>query len=61
MFDDDVTIIQFRHLLPSDNFEHSIQKVERQDQLRKVLGPYMPRARYFMPNQVETFFPCPSK
>ena len=61
MFDDDVTIIQFRHLLPADNFEHSIQKVERQDQLRKVMGPYMPRARYFMPNQVETFFPCPSK
>ena len=61
MFDDDVTIIQFRHLLPSNNFEHSIQKVERQDQLRTVMGPYMPRARYFMPNQVETFFPCPSK
>ena len=61
MFDEDVTIIQFRHLLPSDNFEHSIQKVERQDQLRKVMGPYMPRARYFMPNQVETFFPCPHK
>lgn len=61
MFDEDVTIIQFRHLLPSDNFEHSIQKVERQDQLRSVMGPYMPRARYFMPNQVETFFPCPSK
>lgn len=58
MFDEDVTIIQFRHLLPSDNFKHSIQKVERQDQLQEVMGPYMPKARYFMPNQVETFFPC---
>ena len=59
MFDEDVTIIQFRHLLPSEDFQHSIQKVQRQDQLRSVMGPYMPRARYFMPNQVETFFPCP--
>ena len=41
MFDDDVTIIQFRHLLPSDNFEHSIQKVKRQDQLRDVMGSYL--------------------
>jgi len=59
MFDEDVTIIQFRHLLPSESFQHSIQKVQRQDQLQSVMGPYMPRARYFMPNQVETFFPCP--
>ena len=58
MFDDDVTIIQFRHLLPSNNFEHSIQKVKRQDQLEEIMGPYMPKARYLMPNQVETFFPC---
>ena len=58
MFDDDVTIIQFRHLLPSDKFEHSIQKVKRQDQLEEIMGPYMPKARYLMPNQVETFFPC---
>ena len=58
MFDDDVTIIQFRHLLPSNSFEHSIQKVKRQDQLEEIMGPYMPKARYLMPNQVETFFPC---
>ena len=58
MFDDDVTIIQFRHLLPSDKFEHSIQKVKKQDQLEEIMGPYMPKARYLMPNQVETFFPC---
>ena len=27
MFDEDVTIIQFRHMLPSKNFQHSIQRV----------------------------------
>ena len=58
MFDDDVTIIQFRHLLPSNNFKHSIQKVMKQDQLEEIMGPYMPKASYLMPNQVETFFPC---
>jgi hypothetical protein len=60
MFDEDVTIIQFRHMLPSKNFQHSIQRVMRQDQLETVMGPYMPKARYLMTNQVETFFPCSS-
>jgi hypothetical protein len=61
MFDEDVTIIQFRHMLPSNDFKHAIQKVMMQDQLETVMGPYMPKARYLMPNQVETFFPCPNK
>lgn len=58
MFDDDVTVIQFRHMLPSDDFNHAIQRVKKQDQLETVMGPYMPQTRYLMPNQVETFFPC---
>ena len=58
MFDEDVTIIQFRHMLPSKDFKHSIQRVMKQDQLESIMGPYMPKARYFMTNQVETFFPC---
>ena len=58
MFDEDVTIIQFRHMLPSSNFDHSIQRVMKQDQLEAIMGPYMPKSRYLMPNQVETFFPC---
>ncbi len=60
MFDEDITIIQFRHMLPSDDFKHAIQKVMMQDQLETVMGPYMPKAKYLMPNQVETFFPCPN-
>ena len=58
MFDEDVTIIQFRHMLPANDFVHSIQRVEKQDQLEDIMGPYMPKSRYLMPNQVETFFPC---
>ena len=58
MFDDDVTIIQFRHMLASKDFEHAIQRVMKQDELEIVMGPYMPRTRYLMPNQVETIFPC---
>ena len=58
MFDDDVTIIQFRHMLASKDFEHAIQRVMKQDELESVMGPYMPKTRYLMPNQVETIFPC---
>ena len=58
MFDDDVTIIKLRHMLPSKDFKHAIQRVMKQDQLETVMGPYMPKAKYLMSNQVETFFPC---
>jgi hypothetical protein len=56
--DPDVTVVQFRHMLTAPNFAHSIQRVERQDQLEATMGPYMPQTRYLMPNQVEAFFPC---
>ena len=58
IFDPDVTIIQFRHMLTAKNFNHSIQRVMKQKDLLETMGPYMPKSRYFMTNQVETFFPC---
>ena len=58
MFDEDVTIIQFRHMLSAKDFDHSIQRVMKQDQLEDIMGPYLPKTRYLMTNQVETFFPC---
>jgi hypothetical protein len=58
LFDPDVTVVQFRHMLTAPGFAHSIQRVERQDQLETTMGPYMPQTRYLMPNQVEAFFPC---
>lgn len=61
MFDEDVTIVQVRHMLGADDFEHSIERVQSQDTLEATLGPYMPRTRYFQTNQVEAFFPCPAQ
>lgn len=58
MFDEDVTIVQLRHMLPAADFAHSIDRIERQDQMESVLGEYMPRTRYLQTNQVEAFFPC---
>ena len=58
IFDPDVTIIQFRHMLTAKNFNHSIQRVLKQKDLLETMGPYMPKSQYFMTNQVETFFPC---
>ena len=58
VFDDDVSIIQFRHMLARDNFSNSIQSVENQSDAKKVMGEYFPKSRYFMKNQVESFFPC---
>ena len=60
VFDDDVSIIQFRHMLARDNFSNSIQSVENQSDAKKVMGEYFPKSRYFMKNQVESFFPCPT-
>lgn len=61
MFDDDVSIVQIRHMLPAENFAHSIDRIETQDQIEKVMGDYMPRTRYLQTNQVEAFFPCMGK
>ena len=58
VFDDDVAIIQFRHMLASENFENSIQSVENQADTKKVMRSYYPNGRYLMPNQAESFFPC---
>ena len=58
MFDEDVTVVQFRHMLAAPNFPHAIQRVGRQDELEAVMGDYMPKTMYLQPNQVETFFPC---
>lgn len=58
MFDEDVTVVQIRNMLASPDFKHSITKVDKQSELEEIMGPYMPKTRYLMPNQVETFFPC---
>ena len=61
MFDEDVTVVQIRHMLGADDFANSIERVDRQDDLESILGPYMPRTRYLQTNQVEALFPCPTR
>ena len=61
MFDEDATVVQIRHMLGADDFDNSIERVERQDALAETLGPYMPRTQYLQTNQVEAFFPCPGR
>ena len=58
MFDEDVTIVQFRHMLAEKSFKHSIQSVLLQKELENTMGDYMPKSRYLMTNQVEIIFPC---
>lgn len=58
MFDEDVTVVQIREMLAAPSYTNAIKHVQKQADLKSVLGPYMPRTRYMQPNQVETFFPC---
>lgn len=58
LFDDDVTVVQIRHMLTAPDFERSIQRVYNQDDLETTMGPYLPKSRYLLPNAVESFFPC---
>ena len=58
VFDEDVAVVQFRHMLADSNFNNSIQSVENQADIKEVMQEYYPRSRYFMKNQVESFFPC---
>ena len=58
MFDEDVSIVQFRHMLADKSFKNSIQSVFLQKELESTMGDYMPKSRYLMTNQVEIIFPC---
>ncbi len=58
VFDEDVGIVQFRHMLSRDDFPFSIQSVENQGEVKMVMQEYFPKGQYLMTNQVESFFPC---
>lgn len=55
--DEDVTVVQIRNMLASPDFAQAIQRVEPGME-QQIMGPYLPRAFYTMPNVVETLFPC---
>ena len=58
VFDKDVSVVQIRHMLASPEFKNTIANVENQKDLLGVMGEYMPKTNYLMPNQLETFLPC---
>jgi hypothetical protein len=58
LFDPDVTVVQIRHMLTAPDFQNSVQRVLRQEDLNEIMGEYLPVSRYSLPNQIEAFFPC---
>lgn len=56
--DDDVTVLQLRHMLGNQNFPQAIQGITGYKSIEKDMGPYFPRGRYMTPNQFETAVPC---
>lgn len=57
--DPDVAVIQIRNMLAAPDFAEAIQNVDVDGRIGEVMGPYLPQARYMMPNMVETLFACP--
>jgi hypothetical protein len=56
--DDDVTVLQLRHMLGNGNFANAIQGISKVGMEEKDMGPYYPRGRYMTTNQFETAVPC---
>lgn len=56
--DDDVTVLQLRHMLGTGSFAQAIQGISKPGMEEKDMGPYFPRGRYMTPNQFETAVPC---
>jgi len=56
--DDDVTVLQLRHMLGTSDFPNAIQAISRPGMEEKDMGPYFPKGRYMTTNQFETAVPC---
>jgi hypothetical protein len=56
--DDDVTVLQLRHMLGTNDFPNSIQAINKPATVEKDMGAYYPRGRYMTVNQFETAVPC---
>lgn len=59
VFDKDASVVQIRNMLASPDFPHAIQRVERDGDIKHVMGEYYPKAFYTVPNIVETAYTCP--
>mgnify|MGYP006981762966 CR=1 FL=1 len=57
-FDEDVTVVQIRNMLASDDFKQAIQKVTEIGTEKEIMGDYLPTCFYTTPGAFEVFFPC---
>jgi hypothetical protein len=56
--DDDVTVLQLRHMLGTGEFKNAIQHVKSQETMAQDMGDYFPRGSYVSTNTFETAVPC---
>ena len=56
--DDDVTVLQLRHMLGTGDFKHAIQSVTSQETMARDMGDYYPRGQYISTSAFETAVPC---
>jgi hypothetical protein len=56
--DDDVTVLQLRHMLGTSSFPHAVQAVSKVGSEAKDMGAYYPQGRYISPSAFEIAVPC---
>jgi len=56
--DDDVTVLQLRHMLGTQKFPFAVQGISKPGAEEKDMGAYYPRGRYMSTSQFEIAVPC---
>jgi hypothetical protein len=56
--DNDVTVLQLRHMLGTSDFRNAVQAISSHDNIAKDMGDYFPRGRYLTVSSFETAVPC---
>lgn len=56
--DDDVTVLQLRHMLGTGAFSHAVQNIGKPGDEAKDMGEYFPRGQYLSTSAFETAVPC---
>lgn len=56
--EDDVTVLQVRHMLGLGDFKNAVQNVQSHGSMERDMGAYYPRGRYMSTSAFETAVPC---
>lgn len=56
--DENVTVLQLRHMLGEGDFKNAIQNVQSAGTMAQDMGAYYPRGRYMTTSAFETAVPC---